>query len=69
MRVLRFYLFFLILSCSQSNYSVHENNLSVGNKIMIKHDKKMKKKMIKARKLATPRKARIKTSRVKRVIS
>ena len=69
MRVLSFYLFFLTVSCSQSNYSVHENNLSVGNKIMIKHDKKMKKKMIKARKLATPRKARIKTSRVKRIIS
>ena len=41
MRVLSFYLFFLTVSCSQSNYSVHENNLSVGNKIMIKHDKKI----------------------------
>jgi hypothetical protein len=69
MRVSKFFLFFLILSCSKSNYSVHENNLSVGNKIMIKQDKKMKKKMIKARKLATPRSSRIKTSRVKRIIS
>jgi hypothetical protein len=69
MRMWRYFLFFLIVSCSYSNYSVHENNLRVNNKIMIKNDKKMKKKMIKARKLATPRNARIKTSRVKRIIS
>ena len=69
MRVLIFSLFFLMLSCSQSNYSLHENNIRVRNEKMIKQDRIMKKKMIKARKLATPRKARIKTSRVKRIIS
>jgi len=64
-----FFLFILIISCSQSNYSIHDNNLIANNKRMIRQDKKMKKKMIKARKLATPRSSRIKTSRVKRIIS
>jgi hypothetical protein len=41
----------------------------MGNKRMIKQDKKMKKKMIRARERATPRKLRVKTSRVKRIIS
>jgi hypothetical protein len=69
MRVVKFFLFFLIVSCSQSNYSLHENNLIVGNERMINHDKKMKKKMIKARKLSTPRKSRVKISRVKKIIN
>ena len=69
MRVLKFFLFFLIVSCSKSNYSIHDNNLSSGYKIMVKNDKKMKKKMNKPRKLATPKKARIKTKKVKRIIS
>lgn len=68
MRVIKYFYFFLILSCSKSNYSLHENNLIVGNERMINHDKKMKKKMIKARKVATPRKSRVKTSRVKKII-
>jgi len=68
MRFLKFFLFFIIVSCSKSNYSIHDNNLSLGYKIMVKNDKKMKKKMIKARKLATPKKARIKTSKIKRII-
>jgi hypothetical protein len=68
MRCIIFLYFFLIISCSYKNYSVHENNLAVGNKKMIKQDKIMKKKMIKARKRATPKVSRVKTKRVKKII-
>jgi hypothetical protein len=68
MRYILFFCFFLIISCSPKNYSVHENNLAIDNKRMIKQDKIMKKKMIRARKLGTPKKSRIKTKRVKKII-
>ena len=68
MRYILFFCFFLIISCSHKNYSVHENNLAIDNKRMIKQDKIMKKKMIKTRKRATPKKSRIKTKRVKKIV-
>ena len=43
-------LFMLFLSCSPKNYSVHERNMQLQHKGMIKHDLIMKGKMTKLRK-------------------
>jgi hypothetical protein len=43
-------LIFILQSCSYNNYNVHEKNMEIQNKRMLKHDILYKKKMTKIRK-------------------
>jgi hypothetical protein len=56
---------FAIMSCVSSG-SIHNQDLQNRRREMLRQDKVMKKKMQTARKHATPRRLRNKTSRVKR---